>query len=126
MTCNTGRRKVFADELVASISELAKKHGLEEVVVHRDADPVLVAARGCLRDEKGGDGEKIELVMQISSNIARAEQRSIIGAQTTTEPGVDIAHAFDLSEAVAKDTVAHAAEPEDDDECKTEDRSPSR
>ena len=117
MTCDTGLRKEFADDLVANVSELAKKYGLDDVVVHRQADPVLVAARGCLRASKKDKGERIELVLQISPDIARADVMSIEGAELSPAATLDAARAFDLSEAVARDTVAFAAEPEPDDGC---------
>ena len=109
MNCNDGQRKVFADEIVASVTELAKSHGLEDVIVHRDADPVLVAARGCLEGN-----QKVEIVVQISPDIQKADARSLIGSRVTADATADVYRAFDLSEIVAKDSVARAAEPEED------------
>ena len=111
MNCNSGQLKIFADEVVASMAELAKKHGLEDVIVRRDSDPVLVAARGCLKSEKGD--EKIELVLQISPSFEKAEQRSLIGSNVVEDATRDVFRAFDLSEVVAKDSVAKAALTED-------------
>lgn len=114
MNCNSGQLKIFTDEVVTSMTELAKKHGLEDVIVRRESDPVMVAARGCLKNEKGVQGdEKIEFVMQISPSFEKAERRSLVGSEIAEDVSRDIFRAFDLSEVVAKDSVAKAAQPED-------------
>lgn len=115
MTCNTGQRKIFADNVVASMTKLAKKHGLEDVVVQRDANPVIVAARGCLRDADGEvSNEKVELLVQVSADLEKADRLSLVSAQVATEPPSDVYRAFDLSDVVAKDSVTRASEPEDE------------
>lgn len=117
MDCNSGQRKVFADEMVASVTELVEKYGLEDVVVHRDADPILVAARGCLKDETGeGDDQKIQFTLQISPDLKRAEERSLVGARVASEATGEVSRAFDLSEVVARETVAQA-ESREEEEC---------
>lgn len=110
MNCNSGQRKVFADDFVASITELAKKHGLDDVVVHRDADPVLIAARGCLKgDAAENDEQRIEFVVQISPDLGKADERSLEGAEVAGDAIGDVLRAFDLSEVVSSESVAKAA-----------------
>ncbi len=121
MDCNSGKRKAVADALVERVTEVAKEFGLKDLVVHREANPVLVAARGELKGKKAKDGtqdcERIEFVLQISPDIARAEVASVIGADLT--PNADLAahRAFDLSDVVAQDSVARSAPEPDDDRC---------
>jgi hypothetical protein len=115
MDCNTGLRKQFADEVVDRISEIAKKHGLDDLVIQRQGDPVLVAARGCLRGEDPSQkGETIELVMHISPNLKMAGERHVVGAELVTEMPGQVFRAFDLSEMVARDSAARAGPPEED------------
>lgn len=117
MSCNEGRRKVFADELVERVAELAKRFGLEEVVVRREADPVLVAARGRLQDDDGRKTkERVELVLQLSPDIARAEAASLLRAEVVAAPS-EVGRAFDLSESVGRDTVARAAPRPEEPRC---------
>lgn len=114
MNCNSGQRKVFADDVVENISQLAKKYGLEDLVVQRTGDPVLVAARGCLKgenDEHGG--EKIEIVVHISPNLRGAEARGLNGSEIVSDVPTDVSKAFDLSQVVAKDSVADSSPAQD-------------
>lgn len=121
MTKETGRRKEFADAVVASVTEIAKQHGLEDIKVHRDADPVVVALRGCLRGKKKDPGEPVEMVLQISPDIARAEQIGVLGASISdTAAMTGVFRAFDLSEMVARDTVTGAMPAPRDDSCPPE------
>jgi len=123
MNCNSGNRKVLADALVESVIEIAKKYDLQDVVVHRDADPVFVAVRGNLKSTKKKEKDEcIEFVLQISPDIARASVASMVGAEIAA--GTDLAahRAFDLSEIVAKDSVAHAAKSLDEDRCHPDDK----
>lgn len=119
MNCNSGKRKLFADELIASVSELAKKHGLKEMIVRRESDPVMIAARGCLEgDDKDDEREAIELVVHVSPNLSAAERLSLEGAEMQGKVPDDISQAFDLSEVVAVPSVARAAPlQERDDRC---------
>lgn len=116
MNAMSGNRKAFADAVVEKLTALLKENGLEEVEVHRGGDPVIVAARGCLKGRDGAD-EKVELLLQISSDLQRADERTLVGAQVALDPVRDVSRAFDLSEVVAKDSVARAAEPEREEEC---------
>jgi hypothetical protein len=112
MDCNSGQRKVFADEIVARVTEIVKKHGLDDVVVQRDSNPVLMAARGCLKSEDGD--ESVEFVLRISPDLSKAEQESQIGARIAADVTADVSHAFDLSDVVAKESVAMASDIEDE------------
>lgn len=116
MDCNTGQRKAFADDVIASLQEVLKKHNLDEVVIHRQANPVLVAARGCLKGEGGAKAEYVELVLQISPDLKAAEDLSQQAASPTAAIAAPVARAFDLSEVVARDTMA-AASPHSEDPC---------
>lgn len=116
MSCNSGQRKVFADDMVAAVSEIARKHGLSDIEVHRDADPVLVAVRGCLRGER--QEEAVQVLLQVSPDLARADQASLIGAEPAGDPHGEVYRAFDLSEMVARDTAAAGSEPDREDPCR--------
>ena len=113
MNCNTGQHKVFADDVIASLQEVLKKYGLDEVVVHRESNPVLVAARGSLGGEDEQRG-RVELVLQISPNLEAAEKLSQEMASPVAQVPGPVARAFDLSEMVARETMA-AASPETED-----------
>lgn len=107
MDCNTGKRKKFADDLVNAVSELSKKHGLEDVTIHRDANPVMVAVRGCLNsDSEEADKEHIEMVLHISPDLRKAEADSLLGSEVVAGVPQDVFRAFDLSDVVATDSIA--------------------
>ena len=119
MDCNTGQRKAFADDVVASLQAVLKKYELDEVVIHREANPVLVAARGCLKQAATNKAERIELVLQISPSLQQAEEVSQQSALAAVATAVPVAKAFDLSTVVARDTVAKAS-PIMEDPCESE------
>lgn len=119
MDCNTGQRKAFADDVVASLQAVLKKYELDEVVIHREANPVLVAARGCLKQAATNKAERIELVLQISPSLQQAEEISQQSALAAVATAVPVAKAFDLSTVVARDTVANAS-PIMEDPCESE------
>ncbi|NEQ32394.1 MAG: hypothetical protein F6K04_15565 [Leptolyngbya sp. SIO4C5] len=121
MDCNTGQRKAFADDVVASLQAVLKKYELDEVVIHREANPVLVAARGCLKQAATNKAERIELVLQISPSLQQAEEISQQSALAAVATAVPVAKAFDLSTVVARDTVAKAS-PIMEDPCESESR----
>lgn len=111
MNCDSKLRKIFVDDMVATITELVKKHGLEDMVVHREGDPVVIAVRGCIKNINGGnDEQRIELVVQVSPDLKRAEERSLNGSQVVANATADVFRAFDLSDIVASDSVAKAEE----------------
>ena len=120
MTCNSEKRKAFAEELVDNITQLAKKHGLEDLVIHRDHNPLMIAVRGCL-GEKDGEKEYIELAVQLSEDLQQAESLNLTGARMVTEATANVGKAFDLSHMVAHESAAAAAPParndNDKDKC---------
>ncbi|MDH3740525.1 MAG: hypothetical protein OER56_02910 [Hyphomicrobiales bacterium] len=114
MTCSTGLSKKFADEVVSRMKKLTAKYGLEDVVVERDHDPVVIAARGCLKDADGKDSkERIEILVQLSADLAQADKASLVAAEVTMDAAPEVYRAYDLSDVVAEETVARASEPVD-------------
>lgn len=53
-------------------------------------------------------------MLQISPDLEKVEVQSLIRSQVAANTTGEVSRAFDLSEVVAKDSVAKAAEPEDE------------
>lgn len=114
MALNKGPRKEFADKVAEMIQSLAKEHGLKDVVVHREANPMLIAARGCLE----GTDEPVELAVLVSDNIAQAELNSALTTEINAQlPTAQVYRSFDISEAVAKETAVAASPIEPQSPC---------
>ncbi|MDX1804463.1 MAG: hypothetical protein R3292_10290 [Alcanivorax sp.] len=114
MKGNSEKRNAFTEELVELVSQLVKKHGLQDLVIHRDHDPMMIAARGCL-DTEGKSSDHVELVVQVSDDLRQAESLNLTGARLATEVVANAGKAFDLSQMVAHETVTGAAPPAPDD-----------
>lgn len=114
MDCNTGQRKTFADDVIASLQEVLAKHELDDIVVHREANPVVLAARGRLKGEDEDKARLVELVLQISPDLRAAEKLSLHSASATAAVPAPVARAFDISEIVARDTMAAASSESDE------------
>ena len=122
MALNKGPRKEFADKVVQLIQSLAEEHGLKDVVVHRRANPMLIAARGCLE----GTDDPVELAVLVSDNIAQAELSSVLTTEINEQlPAAQVYRSFDISEAVAKETAVAASPIEPKSPC-DDDQQPDK
>lgn len=98
------KREAFTEALFDAIREVAAEYGLpEKAVAIERADPAVLAVRGDLTgDDEDQEPTHVELLVQLSGDIARAQRVNLDARAVREELAIDpdeVARSFDITSA---------------------------
>lgn len=96
-------REEFTEALFDAIREVAAEYGLpkESVAVER-ADPTVLALRGDLGGDEDEESTSVELVVQLSGDMARARRVNLEARAVREDLAIDpdeVARSYDITSA---------------------------